>query len=220
MILEGKTAYPGVYAWPAQLPNAVLHRTLVKVPNGEGKFFMVELSSTRGESVHHYSYHRSGPNVSTRNASFVQTGNTYAGVDAGRAMAFASPYDFDEVDVGCRASVTCVETHAYLYRRSGFQFLPNAAVMNNRPTTLQVKWDQYDWVTGAILPNIGLRGFLTFLAGVNQVALIAVSMPNGTPVRYLIARTINTPAGSALVNVWEPHRGQPQVRSVTSPLAL
>jgi hypothetical protein len=212
--LESRTAYPGAYEWPAQLASAVLRRRIVKVPLGNGPFFVVELSSTRGGGVHHYSYHGGGPAATLRGTTLTNTGGTYAALDAGRAVAYAEPYDFDAVDAACRTSAACVEANAFLYRGTGFSFLANAAYTNAPPAVTQLQWNQYDWSTGAVLSGVHLRAFVVPLAGINQLALADGRMPNGLAVRYLEIRGANGTAGSALVNVWEPSTGSDQVKSV------
>lgn len=213
MGLVSRTAYPGVYEWPAQLASAELKRRIVKVPLGGGPFFVVELSNTRGGNVHHYNYHGGGPGV-TAYGAMTSTNQTYAAIDSGTAVAYQAPYDFDEVDATCRGSMTCVEGNAYLYRGTGFSFLADTAYTNAPPQVLPLVWNQYDWQTGAILNDTQLRGFIVPLANINQIALATAVMPKGQPVRHMIARGTNGSTGSALVNVWEPVIGSPRIQRV------
>lgn len=214
MALQSRTAYPGVYEWPAQLADAALNRVIVKVPLGGGPFFVVELSTTRGGSVHHYSYHGGGPSVTATGANLTNTNLTYAAIDSGAPVDHEAPYDFDEVDGNCRGSQSCVENNAYLYRGTGFSFLTNTAYTNTPPQTMQLAWNQYDWQTGAIVSNAQLRAFVNPLANINQIALANGQMPKGQPVRYMIVRGSNGSTGSALVNVWEPAVSTPLIQSV------
>lgn len=212
MSLQSRTAYPGVYEWPAQLANAALNRRLVKVPLGDGPFFVVELSSTRGGSVHHYSYHGGGPSITGGNLT--STNLTYGAIDSGAAVPYESAYDFDEVDATCRASQSCVESNAYLYRGTGFSFLTNTAYTNTPPQTTHYFWNQYNWQTGAVLSGVYLHAYVTPLANINQIALATGLMPKGQPVRYMIVRGANGSTGSALINVWEPVSGSALISSV------
>ncbi len=211
--LESRTAYPGVYEWPAMLPDAKLRRTVFRIETGNGKFFVVEVSSAFGGGTHHYSYHGGGDTIVPQGISLSTQAQTYAGADAGYPVAYESGYDFDEVDAACRADRACVEAYAWLYRGSGFQFLADADYTATVPATFRVQWNQFDW-SQRTASNATLTLWTIPVGVFDQAATANGRMPAGETVRYLILRGQNGAAGSALVNVWEPSLDTPQIAEV------
>ncbi len=214
MELESDTAYPGVYEWPAMLPEARLRRSLLRVEIGGGRFFVVEFSSTSGGSVHHYSYHGGGDAVTLpRGPQLTPTTNTYAGVDSGAFVAWGEPYDFAEVDAACRSNMACVEAAANLYRGSGFQFLTEASYADTVTGSFLAEWNQFDWTSRGLTPA-RLRAWMTPVGAFDQLASATGGMPFGEPVGYLLLRGRNAGRGTGMVNVWEPVLDAPAVASV------